>query len=168
MRRLSFGWLTLCRYFHFYFKFLSHKLLMWWLSNALQCDSGENPLRRLQTDTSVLSLTFEAADLLYHRGLSQSSPAAISFPVPVQAFVSMVIEQAIKRDCKLCLDPSRALETTCHITFISLLNCKTILCLRPHFKWCARRASELTHSTFNLAAGSLLGHSAIFKKHNGG
>lgn len=80
--------------------------------------------------------------------------AAISFSAPVQAFVSMVIEQAFKWDCKLCFDPPRALETTCHITFISLLNCEMILWLALQFKWCARWVSELTHSTFNLTAVS--------------
>ena len=96
------------------------------------------------SDPSVLSVTFEVADLLYHRDClkTQSSPSLL----PVQAFVSMVIEQAFKWDCKLCFDPPRALETTCHITFISLLNCKMILSSEASFQM-ARKGESVSSPT---------------------
>lgn len=111
----------------------------------------------ISPDLAALNGTLEE-DLPYHRGCRLPS-LRLSEPL-----FGMVIEHALKWDCKLFLDPPRALETTRHITFISLLNCKMILWLRPHFKWCVRRASELTHSTFNLTAVSPLGHSAALKK----
>lgn len=127
--------------------------------------SPENSLQDCNKSGSAWPLCVECDLWSSRSAVSPRLPqnAVISLSAPVQGFVSLVIEQAFKWDCKLCFDPPRALETTCHITFISLLNCKMILWLRLHFKWCARRASELTHSTFNLTAVSLLGHSAALK-----
>lgn len=116
----------------------------------------------VETDLSALTAPSQVADLPSQRHSPQTS--LISFPEPIRAFVSMVIEQALKWDCKLRLDLPRVLETTRRSAFISLLNCKMILWLKPHFKGCAWRASELTHSTFNLTAASPLGHSTALKK----